>query len=272
MLSIADLGWGSVIGNTLDNGITYMPYGVDQRCSAAWRSCCRTASVMRTGMGAMAGNKAWHCYKRGLGPTPDQMFMQSNFGIVTKMGFWLMPEPEITCRSGCGCANDDDLGAADRHAAHAHARRDDPDGPADHERRAARRRCSRTAPTGATATAPIPEETLDGWRDELGFGRWIDALRALRGRGGRRPPLREDQGRVRVRDPGRRGLGHEVRAGGHRRPRGPARARPGRRPEPRPQRHDRLVRRRGGRPRRLLARRAAHRPRRASRSATSCAR
>ena len=27
--------------------------------------------------------------------------MQSNFGIVTKMGYWLMPEPESTCRSGC---------------------------------------------------------------------------------------------------------------------------------------------------------------------------
>ena len=29
MLSIADLGWGSVVGNTLDHGATYMPYGVD---------------------------------------------------------------------------------------------------------------------------------------------------------------------------------------------------------------------------------------------------
>ena len=29
MLSIADLGWGSVIGNTLDHGVTYLPYGVD---------------------------------------------------------------------------------------------------------------------------------------------------------------------------------------------------------------------------------------------------
>ena len=27
MLSIADLGWGSVVGNTLDHGVTYMPYG-----------------------------------------------------------------------------------------------------------------------------------------------------------------------------------------------------------------------------------------------------
>src|SRR5215208_4078045 len=33
MVSIADLGWGSVIGNSLDNGATYMPYGVDQ---ASW--------------------------------------------------------------------------------------------------------------------------------------------------------------------------------------------------------------------------------------------
>jgi 4-cresol dehydrogenase (hydroxylating) flavoprotein subunit len=29
MLSIADVGWGSVVGNTLDHGVTYMPYGVD---------------------------------------------------------------------------------------------------------------------------------------------------------------------------------------------------------------------------------------------------
>ena len=49
--------------------------------------------VMRTGMGAMPDNKSWHVYKRGLGPTPDQLFMQSNYGIVTKMGVWLMPVP-----------------------------------------------------------------------------------------------------------------------------------------------------------------------------------
>ena len=29
MLSIPDLGWGSVIGNSLDNGVTYLPYGED---------------------------------------------------------------------------------------------------------------------------------------------------------------------------------------------------------------------------------------------------
>ena len=88
----ADLGWGSVIGNSLDNGVTYLPYGSDMAaCRAAWRSCSPAASCMRTGMGAMPGNQSWHVYKRGLGPTLDQLFMQSNFGIVTKMGVWLMP-------------------------------------------------------------------------------------------------------------------------------------------------------------------------------------
>ena len=66
--------------------------------------------VMRTGMGAMEGNRAWHCYRHGMGPTPDQMFMQSNFGIVTRMGVWLMPKPEVYMPLTLRVWNDDDLG------------------------------------------------------------------------------------------------------------------------------------------------------------------
>jgi 4-cresol dehydrogenase (hydroxylating) len=95
MLSIADLGWGSVIGNTLDNGATYMPYGVDQSAYCGMEVVLPDGELMRTGMGAMDGNPSWHLYKRSLGPSPDQLFMQSNFGIVTKMGVWLMPYPEV---------------------------------------------------------------------------------------------------------------------------------------------------------------------------------
>jgi 4-cresol dehydrogenase (hydroxylating) len=57
----------------------------------------------------MPGNRAWHVYKRGLGPTPDQLFMQSNFGIVTKMGVWLMPYPEVYMPLWLRVWNDDDL-------------------------------------------------------------------------------------------------------------------------------------------------------------------
>jgi 4-cresol dehydrogenase (hydroxylating) len=50
--------------------------------------------VVRTGMGAMAGNNAWALYKGGFGPSVDGLFLQSNLGIVTKIGVWLMPRPE----------------------------------------------------------------------------------------------------------------------------------------------------------------------------------
>jgi len=110
MLSIADLGWGSVIGNTLDHGVTYMPYGVDMGMQCGMEVVLPDGTLMRTGMGAMPGNRSWNVYKRGLGPTPDQLFMQSNYGIVTKMGVWLMPEPEVYMPLWLRVWRDDDLG------------------------------------------------------------------------------------------------------------------------------------------------------------------
>jgi len=110
MLSIADLGWGSVIGNTLDHGVTYMPYGVDMSAPCGMDVVLADGSLLRTGMGAMPDNRAWHLYKRGLGPTLDQLFMQSNFGIVTKMGVWLMPYPELYMPLWLRVWKDDDLG------------------------------------------------------------------------------------------------------------------------------------------------------------------
>jgi 4-cresol dehydrogenase (hydroxylating) flavoprotein subunit len=111
MLSIADLGWGSVVGNTLDHGITYMPYGMDMGMQCGMEVVLPDGEVMRTGMGAMSGNRSWNVYKRGLGPTPDQLFMQSNFGIVTKMGVWLMPYPEVYMPLWLRVWRDEDLPA-----------------------------------------------------------------------------------------------------------------------------------------------------------------
>ena len=45
-------------------------------------------------MGALPNSKTWQQYKYGFGPQVDGNFSQSNFGVVTKMGFWLYPEPE----------------------------------------------------------------------------------------------------------------------------------------------------------------------------------
>lgn len=51
--------------------------------------------VLRTGMGGVKGENSWQVFKWGYGPTLDGMFTQSNYGICTKMGFWLMPKPPV---------------------------------------------------------------------------------------------------------------------------------------------------------------------------------
>jgi 4-cresol dehydrogenase (hydroxylating) flavoprotein subunit len=94
MLSIPDLGWGSVIGNALDHGLTYMPYGADFQTINGMEIVTADGELLRTGMGAMEQSGAWHTYRKGLGPTLDPLFMQSNFGVVVKAGVWLMPMPE----------------------------------------------------------------------------------------------------------------------------------------------------------------------------------
>jgi 4-cresol dehydrogenase (hydroxylating) len=45
-------------------------------------------------MGALPGADSWQDHPYGFGPNVDGLFAQGNYGIVTKMGFWLMPEPE----------------------------------------------------------------------------------------------------------------------------------------------------------------------------------
>lgn len=52
--------------------------------------------VYRTGMGGVPGSNTWQIFKWGYGPTLDGMFTQANYGICTKMGFWLMPKPPVS--------------------------------------------------------------------------------------------------------------------------------------------------------------------------------
>ncbi|HEY1774850.1 MAG TPA: FAD-binding oxidoreductase [Solirubrobacteraceae bacterium] len=109
MLSIADLGWGGPVGNMLENGVTYLPYGVDWTAQCGMEVVLPTGELLRTGMGAMPGNRSWNLYKRGLGPTLDQIFTQSNYGIVTKMGVWLQPRPEAYAPIWVRVWKDDDI-------------------------------------------------------------------------------------------------------------------------------------------------------------------
>ncbi len=90
-----DPGWGSMLGNTLEHGIGHTPYGDHAGHQCGMEVVLANGEVLRTGLGAMTGNPAWPLYKYAFGPSLDGLFMQSNFGIVTKIGVWLMPEPEF---------------------------------------------------------------------------------------------------------------------------------------------------------------------------------
>jgi 4-cresol dehydrogenase (hydroxylating) len=92
-LDVPDLGWGSIIGNTLERGVGYTPHGDHLSIQCGMEVVLADGDVVRTGMGALPRNNTWQLFKYGYGPYLDPMFTQSNFGIVTKMGIWLMPRP-----------------------------------------------------------------------------------------------------------------------------------------------------------------------------------
>jgi 4-cresol dehydrogenase (hydroxylating) len=93
-LSTPGNSWGSVIGNALDRGVGYTPFGENTKSLCGMEVVLPTGEAVRTGMGAFAGANTWGLYPYGFGPAWDQMFVQSNFGIVTKANMWLMDEPE----------------------------------------------------------------------------------------------------------------------------------------------------------------------------------
>jgi len=109
--SIPDLGWGSVVGNALDHGVGYLPAGDHAASQCGMEVVLASGELVRTGMGAMDGNPVWHAHRRGFGPAVDSLFMQSNFGIVTKMGKWLTPRPEVYVPVEVKAARESDLEA-----------------------------------------------------------------------------------------------------------------------------------------------------------------
>ena len=83
----------SPVGNTLERGVGYTPYGDHFFVQCGMEVVLADGSVIRTGMGSVKNSTAWQTFKWGYGPYLDGIFTQSNFGVVTKMGFWLMPAP-----------------------------------------------------------------------------------------------------------------------------------------------------------------------------------
>ncbi|KAI0403219.1 glycolate oxidase [Xylaria palmicola] len=92
--STASLGWGSVIGNTLDRGMGFIPTAVHHENTAGMEVVLANGDLVRTGQYAMTASPSAHLTKLTFGPTIDGLFLQSNLGIVTKMGVFLTPQPQ----------------------------------------------------------------------------------------------------------------------------------------------------------------------------------
>ncbi|KAI1384334.1 putative vanilly-alcohol oxidase [Hypoxylon trugodes] len=92
--STASLGWGSVIGNALDRGMGFIPTGVHHENAVGMEVVLANGDIVRTGQWAMSNSPSAHVTKLTFGPTIDGLFLQSNLGIVTKMGINLTPQPQ----------------------------------------------------------------------------------------------------------------------------------------------------------------------------------
>lgn len=108
-LSVPGNAWGSVAGNALERGKGPQPYGDHGAQICGLEVMLPDGSLVRTGTGAMAGSATWHLSRDTYGPAWDQMFCQSNFGIVTRLGLWLMPAPEATLSVDYALPNAGDL-------------------------------------------------------------------------------------------------------------------------------------------------------------------
>jgi 4-cresol dehydrogenase (hydroxylating) len=84
----------SLVGNTLDRGFGHTRYGDHFLTTCGMEVVLADGRVLDTGYGHYPNAQAARVYRYGVGPSLDGIFCQSNYGIVTRIGLWLMPEPE----------------------------------------------------------------------------------------------------------------------------------------------------------------------------------
>lgn len=99
----------SLVGNTLDRGFGHTRYGDHFETCCGMEVVLADGRLLETGFGHFDRAKAERVYRYGVGPFLDGIFCQSNFGIVTKIGLWLMPQPEEFCFFFCTLKKDIDL-------------------------------------------------------------------------------------------------------------------------------------------------------------------
>ena len=127
--------------------------------------------IIRTGQWAVDNSPSAFACKAGFGPQVDGLFLQSNLGIVTKLGIWVQPQPDTTMAV---CLDMDDLeDLEDLIEILAELRREHiiQNDPAIFN---VFRRISRLGPRHHVypAAGAIPEDVVKGMMKEHGWGYW----------------------------------------------------------------------------------------------------
>lgn len=100
---------GGPLGNTLDKGGGYTPAADHFGNSCGLEVVLGDGRLLRTSDGALPGSRTWHLARYGFGPFLDGLFLQSNYGIVTRMGVWLQPRPAVIRSFFFMFPDDDDI-------------------------------------------------------------------------------------------------------------------------------------------------------------------
>jgi 4-cresol dehydrogenase (hydroxylating) len=100
----------SFVGNILERGFGHSPYGNRLQHIAGMQVVLASGEVLDTGFGHYPNSRTTHLFPYGVGPFLDGLFSQSNFGVVTQLGLWLMPCAECINHFLCTVPEHADIG------------------------------------------------------------------------------------------------------------------------------------------------------------------
>ncbi|KAG9256520.1 vanillyl-alcohol oxidase [Emericellopsis atlantica] len=107
-MSVPAIGWGSVVGNASERGFGFTPLGVHADAQTGLEVVLPSGELLRPGMGAVS-DQMFALYKDGFGPGLENMFKQSNLGVITKLGMHMYPAPEAYSRCVLSVPRDADF-------------------------------------------------------------------------------------------------------------------------------------------------------------------
>ena len=100
----------SFMGNILERGFGHSPYGNRLQHISGLQVVLASGEVLATGFGHYPNARAAYVFPYGVGPFLDGLFTQSNFGIATRVGIWLMPKADCVTHFLCTVDRHADIG------------------------------------------------------------------------------------------------------------------------------------------------------------------